>query len=61
MMNRNQPNRFIRKATAGKPSSGKTKRGATHEQNRVFLARQILPKTPAQYRRQHLGRTKHES
>lgn len=32
---------------------GKSRRGAHHKQGRVFLGRQIMPMTPAQYRHSH--------
>ena len=32
-----------------------TKRGAVHKVNPTFLSRQIMPVTPAQYRRAHMG------
>ena len=35
--------------------SGKTRRGATHKQGKVFLGRQLLAMTPAYYRRSHRG------
>lgn len=35
--------------------SGKTRRGATHKQGKVFLGRKILVMTPADYRRTHRG------
>lgn len=35
--------------------SGKTRRGATHKQGKVFLGRKILAMTPADYRRTHRG------
>ena len=46
-----------RNDTDGK-SSGKTRRGATHTQGKVFQSRRIFAVTPAQYRQQHLGRSK---
>lgn len=36
----------------------KTRKGAHHKHNKTFLSRQVMPMTPAQYRRQHLGATK---
>lgn len=38
-----------------KKEKKKTQKGAKHKQGRVFLGRQILPVTPAAYRRMHMG------
>jgi len=37
---------------------GKTRKGATHVVNPTFLSRQVLPISPAQYRRYHFGNPK---
>lgn len=42
-------------AAVGRKKSGKTRRGATHKQGKVFRARKKFDGTPAQYRRQHKG------
>lgn len=38
-----------------------SKRGAKHEAGAAFKARQVLPMTPAQYRRYHFGALKEKT
>jgi hypothetical protein len=47
-----------RARTDGNKKSGMTRRGAIHKHGKSFIPRQLLAVTPAQYRNQHLGRSK---
>lgn len=49
-------NAFKRFGAVQRRKSGKTRRGAKHILGRVFKSVKIFQMTPAEYRRQHLGR-----
>lgn len=55
----NKPSGLAKKTSyEDKKPVGKTRKGATHRVNPTFLSRQIMAVSPAQFRHQHMGKTK---